>query len=127
LGGQPVTIIPKIDAKERNAQHSNLLLASFGAIYDCNQTAAWYFLTEDDTILVPDNLEPTLLLAGTSSKRLPLTNIYMGNAMRIVVRRSSCDSSWAGLVFLLVEMLCATYATQFDAVPYPICKLQLLR
>jgi hypothetical protein len=42
---------------EHSSQHSNLLLAAFQRIYELNNASDWYFLAEDDTIVVKDNLE----------------------------------------------------------------------
>jgi hypothetical protein len=61
---------------EANEQRNNLLLASFGAIYKHNPNADWYLLTEDDTILVKQNLDQ--LVARMSPKR----DIYMGKCVQ---------------------------------------------
>jgi len=42
---------------EHSAKHSNLLMAAFQRIYEINNSSDWYFLVEDDTIVVKDNLE----------------------------------------------------------------------
>ena len=41
--------------REKNQRHCNLLLTAFGKAFQVNPNADWYFLVEDDTLLVKPN------------------------------------------------------------------------
>lgn len=42
---------------EFSAKHSNLLMAAFQRIYELNNVSNWYFLAEDDTFVIKENLD----------------------------------------------------------------------
>lgn len=78
---RPVHEIPMLDF-EKNEQRNNLLLASFGRIYEMNPNADWYFLAEDDTVVVKKNLLKVVgnLAEATSTMRRN-ENVYMGRCV----------------------------------------------
>jgi hypothetical protein len=62
---------------EKNKKHSNLLMAAFGAIYKQNPNADYYFMAEDDTVLVKKNIEEAVVRLGRRK------DIYYGRCVAI--------------------------------------------
>jgi hypothetical protein len=60
---------------EYSQKHSNLLLAAFEHVWKDNNQSEWYFMTEDDTVLMKDNL---MRLVQTLNSR---NDLYMGKCV----------------------------------------------
>jgi hypothetical protein len=75
MAGRTVQVIHHDPAYETNAQRSNLLMASFWAIYQYNPSSDWYLLAEDYKIVVPSNLRQLLQLLNSSS------DVYTGRCV----------------------------------------------
>lgn len=73
--------IPKLEAEKEKMKGTNLLLAAFGAIYEHNPNADFYFLTEDDTILVKQNIEHAVM------RLAPRKNVYIGKCVKISTKK----------------------------------------
>jgi hypothetical protein len=64
---------------EKSAKHSNLILAALQEIYTMNSDSDWFFLVEDDTVVVKENLDR--LVSTLSSQRKHETPVYYGKCV----------------------------------------------
>jgi hypothetical protein len=80
LDGSSIRRIQRLPVEEHK-KGTNLLLAAFGAIYEYNPNADFYFLTEDDTVLVKKNIDEAV------QRLAHRKDVYIGKCVRIKTQK----------------------------------------